>query len=194
MRSTVDFWLGWVVWVVVSLVCCRVRVQKMSLSHPEQGPLGYIYLDPQPREHKYAHAAHFTVRCGCHAIGIDDNDDINNYINNGSYSSSSSSSSSSPSPSSSSSPPVVHDGYQLPVVALVMSFGAPGAASFASPDYDPQECLLGHGEVSTKEDKQTNKQTNKQYQTASERGSEVASSCCENEGIPPLSCSFFYVL
>jgi intermediate peptidase len=40
-------------------------VTKMTLTHPEQGALGDIYLDLEPRADKYGHAAHFTVRCGC---------------------------------------------------------------------------------------------------------------------------------
>ena len=40
-------------------------IRKFQLSHEEEGPLGVLYLDWHPRESKYAHAAHFTVKCGC---------------------------------------------------------------------------------------------------------------------------------
>ncbi|GJP79423.1 hypothetical protein CLOP_g9654 [Closterium sp. NIES-67] len=39
-------------------------VTKYSLTHPVQGPLGFIYLDLHPRRGKFSHAAHFTIRCG----------------------------------------------------------------------------------------------------------------------------------
>jgi intermediate peptidase len=38
--------------------------------------LGTIYLDLVPRENKYNHAAHFTVRCGCKYL--DENDELVN--------------------------------------------------------------------------------------------------------------------
>jgi intermediate peptidase len=39
-----------------------------------QRPLGTMYLDLHPRQGKYTHAAHFTVRCGCVVDGPNSNE------------------------------------------------------------------------------------------------------------------------
>ncbi|KAF8008679.1 hypothetical protein BT93_K2367 [Corymbia citriodora subsp. variegata] len=40
-------------------------VLKMVLHHPEEGDLGYLYLDLYAREGKYPGCAHFAIRGGC---------------------------------------------------------------------------------------------------------------------------------
>ena len=47
------------------------EIHKLSLVHEREGPMGTIYLDLHPRDGKYAHAAHFAVRCGCAVNGAD---------------------------------------------------------------------------------------------------------------------------
>eukprot|EP00850_Spirogloea_muscicola_P012956 SM000086S23008 [mRNA] locus=s86:76943:81851:+ [translate_table: standard] len=39
-------------------------VRKLTLRHPDEGPLGVVYLDLHPRNTKFSHSAHFTLRCG----------------------------------------------------------------------------------------------------------------------------------
>ena len=65
--------------------------------------LGTVYLDLHPREAKYPHAAHFTVRCGCRSTRRRNDEDNDN-----------------------------NDGYQLPIVALVCSFSPPTPTSTSS--------------------------------------------------------------
>ena len=76
------------------------RVRRFSFHEESTGqPLGTMYLDLHPRQGKYGHAAHFTVRCGCVVDG-----------------------------SSISSGNQNEDGltYQLPVVALVCNLSSGG--------------------------------------------------------------------
>ncbi|CAI5514844.1 unnamed protein product, partial [Closterium sp. Naga37s-1] len=103
-------------------------VTKFSLTHVDQGPLGFIYLDLHPRRGKFSHAAHFTIRCGRRKhLPLDSKGHLLPLppSSTGSHSGSGSSSS---------------DDYQLPVVALVCNFAA---SSRSSP------CLLAHHDVET---------------------------------------------
>jgi intermediate peptidase len=39
-------------------------VRKLAATHPQEGPLGCVYLDLRPRRHKFPGAAHFVIRAG----------------------------------------------------------------------------------------------------------------------------------
>jgi Zn-dependent oligopeptidase len=97
-----------------------VPIKKLVLTHPVQGQLGTIYLDLGSRPGKYAHAAHYTIRCGCAVRPADDT--------------TAATASTSISASGSAQ-------YQTPVVVLVASLGLPRVAGGAR--------LLSHGELDT---------------------------------------------
>jgi len=103
------------------------KIRKFHFTHPEEGPLGTVYLDLHPREGKYGHAAHFTVRCGC-ALRSSPSDEP--------FSDSSSNSSSFSSRGA--------QEYQLPIVALVCNL----SPAEGSPD-GHNAGLLSHSEVET---------------------------------------------
>ncbi|KAL5569985.1 hypothetical protein UlMin_026560 [Ulmus minor] len=46
-------------------------VLKLSLHHPEEGDLGYLYLDLYSRKGKYPGCAHFAIRGGCRVSETD---------------------------------------------------------------------------------------------------------------------------
>lgn len=52
-------------WDVAQGSGTRSRVRRFVFTAPDGRPLGIMYMDLHPREGKYTHAAHFTVRCGC---------------------------------------------------------------------------------------------------------------------------------
>jgi intermediate peptidase len=41
------------------------HIRRFAFTAEDGRPLGIMYMDLHPREGKYTHAAHFTVRCGC---------------------------------------------------------------------------------------------------------------------------------
>jgi len=43
-------------------------IRKFHFNHDSLGFIGTLYFDLFPRENKYVHAAHFTVRCGCRSL------------------------------------------------------------------------------------------------------------------------------
>ncbi|KAL7533869.1 hypothetical protein ACHAXR_007152 [Thalassiosira sp. AJA248-18] len=53
-------------------------LRKFEFHHEEDGPLGTMYFDLHPRDGKFVHAAHFTIRCGRIR---NDNDGIDNTNN-----------------------------------------------------------------------------------------------------------------
>lgn len=62
-------------WDIDTTKCASVDggLLKFEFHHEEEGPLGTMYFDLHPRDGKFGHAAHFTVRCG----RIRDNEDGN---------------------------------------------------------------------------------------------------------------------
>lgn len=72
--------------------------------HHEEGPLGVMYFDLHPREGKFVHAAHFTIRCGRVRDDDGNGQGQNNAVNN----------------------------HQLPIVALVCNL-SPSSSPDASP-------------------------------------------------------------
>jgi len=58
-------------------------LQKFEFHHEEDGPLGTMFFDLFPRDNKFVHAAHFTIRCGQYRNDDDGNnkqDDINHQL------------------------------------------------------------------------------------------------------------------
>ena len=74
-----------------------------------------MYLDLHPRVGKYGHAAHFTVRCGC-AVA----EDVDSALALGAS----------------------HNGFQLPVVALVMNIGMTSTGGRVLANHSDLETLL----------------------------------------------------
>ena len=48
-------------------------LQKFEFHHEEDGPLGTMFFDLFPRDNKFVHAAHFTIRCGQYRNDSQDN-------------------------------------------------------------------------------------------------------------------------
>ena len=94
-------------------------LRKFEFHHVEDGPLGTMYFDLHPRDGKFVHAAHFTIRCGRIR---NDNDDNNIQYNS--------------------------DNHQLPIVALVCNLSPSSSASQTLLSHSEVETLyheFGHG-------------------------------------------------
>jgi intermediate peptidase len=79
-------------------------LRKFEFHHEEEGPLGTMFFDLHPRDGKFLHAAHFTIRCG----RIREEDTINTTTNSSS------------------------SAHQLPIVALVCNLTPPPSSSTSS--------------------------------------------------------------
>ena len=90
-----------------------------------EGPLGTMFVDLHPRDGKFLHAAHFTIRCG--RIRNEDNT-INNNDNNNNN-------------NNSAQPTTTTTDHQLPIVALVCNLTPSSSSS--------SQTLLSHSEVET---------------------------------------------
>ena len=95
-------------------------MRKFEFHHEEDGPLGTMYFDLHPRDGKFVHAAHFTIRCG--RIRNDDSDNVDNHNIQQSKDN--------------------NQDHQLPIVALVCNL-SPSSTSGSS------QTLLSHSEVET---------------------------------------------
>ena len=95
-------------------------LRKFEFHHEEEGPLGVMYFDLHPRDGKFVHAAHFTIRCG--RIRDDDSTKVPGNNNNN---------------------------HQLPIVALVCNLSpASASASQTLLSHSEVETLyheFGHG-------------------------------------------------
>jgi intermediate peptidase len=80
-------------------------LRKFEFEHEQEGPLGTMFFDLHPRDGKFLHAAHFTIRCGRIR-----NDATN--IN--------------------SAPTSTRSEHQLPIVALVCNFNPSSSSSSSS--------------------------------------------------------------
>jgi len=96
-------------------------LRKFEFHHEEERPLGTMYFDLHPRDGKFVHAAHFTIRCG----RIRENDEDGSCDQNDSNN--------------------IRD-HQLPIVALVCNLSPSSSYSSSRTNND---AILSHSEVET---------------------------------------------
>jgi len=100
----------------------KSMIRKFEFIQEDDGQeLGTMYLDLHPREGKYAHAAHFTVRCGCESRNTNTNTTSSG------------------------------EQYQLPIVALVCNLSPPISTPTptTSSSTSRPTAVISHSEVET---------------------------------------------
>jgi intermediate peptidase len=102
-------------------ISCGGGLRKFIFHHDEDGTLGTMFFDLHPRDGKFLHAAHFTIRCGRRR-----NEEEDSMLGGGESS----------------------GDHQLPIVALVCNL-SPSSSEESSSSSTSSQTQLSHAEVET---------------------------------------------